>query len=140
MVFRRAFIPLLLLVTIQASAADLELRYSALERLIGEQMFTQDGKRYVRGSAKAKCQYAYLESPKLSAEKSGADKPGDEERLRITARFSGRSAIDFMGRCVGLGDSFDLTLTARPVAHDGAIELSNVKVSTLRDSYYIRRV
>jgi hypothetical protein len=140
-----------LLVATRAFSADLELRYSALERLIGEQLFTEDGKRYVRGNAKAKCQYAYLESPKLGAEKSVSeksvsekpvsDKPGDgAERLRIAARFSGRSAIDVMGRCVGLGDSFDLQLTATPVARDGAIVLSNVKVSTLRDSYYIRRV
>lgn len=124
-------VPLLLLLAIPAMAADLELRYSALERLISEQMFTQDGRRYVRGDAKTKCQYAYLESPRLGA---------DQDRLHITARFSGRSAFDLMGRCVGLGDSFDLNLTASPVARDGAITLLNVKVSTLRDSYYIRRV
>jgi hypothetical protein len=151
MLFRLVLIPLLVLVPMRAFSAELELRYSALERLIGEQMFSQDGKRYVRGSAKAKCQYAYLESPRLGAEKSVLEKPvygksvseksgEDTERLRIAARFSGRSAIDVMGRCVGLGDSFDLKLTAVPVARDGAIELSSVKVSTLRDSYYIRRV
>ena len=60
--------------------------------------------------------------------------------VQRASSFSGRSAIDLMGRCVGLGDSFDLKLTALPVARDGAIELSNVKVSTLRESYYIRRV
>lgn len=151
MPFRLLLIPLLLLVPMRAFSAELELRYSALERLIGEQLFSQDGKRYVRGSAKAKCQYAYLEAPKLDAERPVSEKSvpanpvlektGDDlERLRIAARFSGRSAIDVMGRCVGLGDSFDLKLTAVPVARDGAIELSSVKVSTLRDSYYIRRV
>ena len=38
----------------------------------------------------------------------------DGERLRVTARFSGRSALDLFGGCVGLGDSFDFTLIARP--------------------------
>lgn len=115
----------------RALAADLEIRYTALERMIAEQMFTQEGRRYVKGNANTKCQFAYLESPRLGSE---------DERLRVTARFSGRSALDMFGTCVGLGDSFDLTLTAAPASKDGAIVLQNVKVSTLRDSYYIRRV
>ena len=112
-------------------AADLELRYGALERIIGEQMFTQDGRRYVRGNPAAKCQYAYLEHPRLGA---------DASRLRVTARFSGRSALDVLGRCVGLGDSFDLTLTVTPVARDGAIAFQDATISTGKDSYYIRQV
>ena len=111
--------------------ADLELRYGALERIIGEQMFTQDGRRYVRGNAAAKCQYAYLEHPRLSA---------DDFRLRVVARFSGRSALDVLGRCVGLGDSFDLTITATPIARNGAIAFLDANVTTAKDSYYIRRV
>jgi len=120
-----------MLLTVPALAADLELRFSALERMISEQMFTQEGKRYVRGNAQTKCQFAYLESPRLGSE---------EDRLRVTARFSGRSALDMFGRCVGLGDSFDLTLTALPEPKNGAIALRNVKVTTARDSYYIRKV
>jgi uncharacterized protein YqiB (DUF1249 family) len=116
---------------VPALAADLELRFSALERILAEQMFTQDGKRYVKGNAQTKCQFAYLESPRLGTH---------EERLKVTARFSGRSALDMFGRCVGLGDSFDLTLTALPAPKDGAIALRDVKVTTVKDSYYIRRV
>jgi hypothetical protein len=112
-------------------AADLELRFGALERMIADQMFTQEGRRYVRGRPEAKCQFAYLEKPHLGAEAS---------RLRVDARFSGRSALDLFGRCVGLGDSFDLTLLAVPVARDGAIGLNEVQVSTPRDSFYIGRV
>ena len=128
---RRALWPGVLFLAIPAAAADLELRFSALERIIAEQMFTQEGKRYVKGSAQAKCQYAYLETPKLGEE---------ETRLRVQARFSGRSALDLFGRCMGMGDSFDLTLTATPVPKDGAIALQDVKVTTVKDSYYIRQV
>ena len=112
-------------------AADLELRYGALERIIAEQIFTQDGRRYVRGNASAKCQYAYLEHPRLSA---------DDVRLRVMARFSGRSALDVLGRCMGMGDSFDVTITATPVARNGAIGFKDASVTTARDSYYVRRV
>ncbi len=114
-----------------AFSADLEIRYSALERMVASQMFTQEGRRYVRGSQAEKCQYAYLEAPKLSP--AGG-------RLQVTARFSGRSAMDLFSRCVGMGDSFDLTITAVPVPRKGAIAFQDAQVSTPKDSYYIRRV
>jgi hypothetical protein len=131
-----AAISLLLLFAGRAKAADLELRYAALERLIAEQLFTQDGKRYVRGTPATHCQYAYLEAPRLNA----ASGDGSDGRLKVTAKFSGRSALDVFGRCVGMGDSFDLTVMASPVARKGAIAMDNVQVSTVKDSYYIRRV
>ena len=115
----------------QAFAADLEIRYSALERMVAAQMFTQEGRRYVRGSRAAKCQYAYLEAPKLSAANG---------RLQVNARFSGSSALDLFSRCVGMGDSFNLTVTALPVPRKGAIGFEDAQVSTPKDSYYIRRV
>jgi len=114
-----------------ALPADLEIRYSALERMVAAQMFTQEGRRYVKGNQAALCQYAYLEAPKLKA--SG-------ERLQVAARFSGRSAMDLFSRCVGMGDSFDVTLTAVPVPRKGAIAFQDTQVSTAKDSYYIRRV
>ena len=64
----------------QAFPADLEIRYSALERMVAAQMFTQEGRRYVRGNQAAKCQYAYLEAPKLSA--AGRPSSGDRALQR----------------------------------------------------------
>lgn len=112
-------------------AAELELRYAALERILAEQVFTQDGRHYVRGNRSTRCQFAYLEKPHIDS---------DGSKLRIAARFSGRSAVDLFGGCVGLGDSFDLTMTAAPAVRSGAIELKDVRIATARDSYYIRRV
>ena len=114
-----------------ALPADLEIRYSALERMVAAQMFTQEGRRYMRGSQAAKCQYAYLEAPRLSAA---------NDRLQVNARFSGSSALDLFSRCVGMGDSFALTITAVPVPRKGAIAFQDTQVSTPKDSYYIRRV
>src|SRR5580658_7027108 len=112
-------------------AAELELRFAALERIVAGQLFTQDGRHYVRGSRTTRCQFAYLETPHIDS---------DQGRLRVRARFSGSSKVGVMGRCVGLGDSFDLTITATPAPHNGAIVLHDVNVTTPRDSYYIRRV
>lgn len=115
----------------QAFSADLEIRYSALERMVAAQMFTQEGRRYMRGNQATKCQYAYLEAPKLSP--AGG-------RLQVAARFSGRSALDMFSRCVGMGDSFDLTITAVPVPRQGSIAFQDAQVSTPKNSYYTRRV
>jgi len=124
---------LALFLAVPALAVDLEVRYAALERLIGEQLFTQDGRRYVRGTPAAHCQYAYLEAPRLAADSV-------EGRLKVTAKFSGRSALGMLGRCVGMGDSFDVTIVASPVARKGVIAMDDVRISTVKDSYYIRRV
>lgn len=114
-----------------AFGAELELRYAAIEHIIADQLFTQDGRHYVRGNKTTRCQFAYLEAPRVAS---------DAGRLRVQARFSGRSAIDLFDRCIGLGDSFDLTITAVPFPRDGAILLREVKVSSPKDSYYIRHV
>ena len=114
-----------------AFAVDLEIRFSALERMIGEQVFTTEGRRYVQGTKDQKCRFAFLEKPKLSA-------AGD--RLQLKVNFSGQTALDMLGRSVGLGDAFELTLTAKPVVIKGTIGFEQFVASTPRDSYYIRRV
>jgi hypothetical protein len=124
----------LLVGTVQPVRGSVELRihYSALQRILAEQMFTQDGRRYVRGTPTAKCNFAYLEHPDLHGEAGG--------RLNVRARFSGRSALDVFGRCVGLGDSFDVSITALPYFEKGAIRFKDVVVESKKDGFYIRRV
>ncbi len=114
-----------------AFAVDLEIRYGAQERIIGEQAFTTDGKRYVQGTKDQKCRYAFLEKPKLSA---AAD------RLQLRVNFSGKTALDMFGRCVGVGDQFELTILAKPSIDNGTLAFQEFQVSTPRDSFYIRRV
>jgi hypothetical protein len=119
------------LAAVPSIAADIELRFDALERIISEQVFTQDGRKYVRGTPATRCQFAYLEKPRIGA---------DNGLLRVSARFSGRTALDLFGGCIGLGDSFDLSIAAAPVVRNGAMGFKDVKVTTTKDSYYIRRV
>lgn len=120
-----------LMAAVPCFAADIELKFDALERIIAEQVFTQDGREYVRGTPATKCQFAYLEAPAIGS---------DNGLLRVRARFSGRTAFDVFGGCVGLGDSFDLTIFAAPMVHNGAMGFKDVKVTTTKNSYYVRRV
>ena len=115
-----------------AAAVELHIQFGALERMLTEQVFSQEGRRYVHGSKANKCNFAYLEKPQVR---------GEGGRLRMKARFTGRSALNVVGQCVGLGDAFDLVITAVPVYRNGAIALQGVKVTSEgKSGYYIRRV
>jgi hypothetical protein len=130
--FLAAFAVLLALPFPSNATTQLILHYEALQRVLAAQAFTQDGRNYVKGSKDTKCSYAYLESPRIGA---------DNGRLQVKARFSGRSALDILGRCIGLGDSFDLTILVTPYYRDGALAFKDVSVSSNgRDGIYIRRV
>jgi hypothetical protein len=123
---------LFLLLTPLAQAVELHIQFAALERMLSEQLFTQDGRKYVRGSAATKCNFAYLEKPHFQ---------GADGKLRIRAKFTGRSALNMFGQCVGLGDAFTAAITAAPQYKDGNIGLSNVTAASEdHTGYYVRRV
>lgn len=115
-----------------AQAVEFRIQFGALERMLAEQVFTQEGRRYVRGNRGNKCNFAYLEKPQVR---------GDNGRLLMRAHFTGRAALNLVGQCVGLGDAFDAVITAVPVYRNGAVGLQEVKVvSAGKTSYYIRKV
>lgn len=123
---------LLLLLAAAARAVELQIEFGALERMLADQVFTQEGRRYVKGDRTTRCNFAYLESPRIQ---------NDGGRLRIRARFTGRSALNVLGQCVGLGDAFDVVIGARPVYKDGQLRLADVTAaSNGKTGYYIRRV
>ena len=122
---------LALLTSQQASAAELEVNFRALERHLGQQLFTQEGRKYFQGTTNKSCNYAYLENPHFEAH---------DKKLRILTKFSGRRAWNVFGKCVGLGDSFDLAIEARPFYQNGDIRFADVSVETgNKDGLYIRR-
>lgn len=112
-------------------AVELRLRFGALERMLAEQVFTEEGKRYL-GPKRTKCNFAYLQKPRIQ---------GEGGRIRIFAKFTGRTSLDVFGRCLGLGDEFDLVVTARPEHRRNGLGLADVAVAAVsRNSFYIRRV
>ena len=122
---------LLLALSLVAPAAEIHIQFGAIKRIVSAQEFTQEGRKYVRGDAKTKCSFAFLENPQLA---------GLDGKLQIRAKFSGRSSVGFFGGCVGLGDSFELTITGTPAFKDGFITLKDIAVSSNRTGIYIRRV
>jgi hypothetical protein len=115
-----------------SSAVELHFHFGALERMLAEQVFTEEGRRYVRGDRSNRCNFAYLESPKIES---------DGQQLRIRAKFTGRSSLNLLGQCVGLGDAFPIVVAARPRYKDGDLRLEGVAAkSDGRTGFYIRRV
>jgi hypothetical protein len=115
-----------------AHGVEVRIQFGALERMLAETVFTQDGRRYVRGTKADKCNFACLEKARVE---------GADGRLRIRARFTGRSALGVLGKCVGLGDAFEVVILATPQYRDGFVTLSGVSItSNGKTGYYIRRV
>jgi hypothetical protein len=126
------FILTLALLPLSAQAVELHIQFAALERMLADQLFTEEGRRYVKGTPTTRCNFAYLESPHID---------NDNGRLRIRAKFTGRTALNVLGQCVGLGDAFPVTLTATPVYKDGQLRLADVTaVPDNKTGLYIRRV
>jgi hypothetical protein len=75
-----------------AQAVELRIEYAALERMLAQTLFTQEGRKYVHGGKNNKSSFAYLEKPEV---------PRDTGKLNIRARFTGRSALNRFGQCVG---------------------------------------
>lgn len=114
------------------ASVQLEIQYPVIERFLAKQVFTHEGRQYVRGSKEDRCNYAYLENPRIS---------GSGGRLIIQARFSGRSSIGVLGACVGMQDSFDLTLRATPAYENGFLTLRDVEaVTEAPRTLYVTRV
>jgi hypothetical protein len=115
-----------------ARAVELHLQYGAIERMIADAVFTQDGRRYVHNDKSNKCNFAYLEKPQIQ---------GVNGRLRIHAKFTGRSALNVIGQCVGLGDAFVVVVLATPQYRNGNIVLTNVTAASEgKTGIYIRKV
>ena len=114
------------------AGSELQIEYSAIGKILAEQVFTQEGRKYVRGDKTQRCNFAYLEHPEIS---------GANGRLGIRAHFTGRAARNFLGKCVGLGDSFDVQIAATPYYHDNVIGFKDVRVESInKDGVYIRMV
>ena len=115
-----------------ASAAEIRIQHSVIKRILSEQVFTDEGRKYVKANRAAKCNYAYLENPEIGAANG---------QLRIRARFTARTAGDWFGRCIGFGDSFTAVIYATPYYTNGSIRLKGVRVdSEGADGFYVRRV
>ena len=93
-----------------ASGSEMVIHFTTVQNVLARQVFTQDGRKYLRGTPGAKCSYACLQCPEIG---------GDGGLLSVKTRFSGRSALNVFGKCVGLCDSFEVSIRAMPYYQNG---------------------
>lgn len=111
---------------------ELQIQFSAVQKVLATQMFANEGRFYVRGDAQEKCSYAFLENPTVD---------GLEGAIQIRARFQGRNGTNIFGLCLGPGDTFDLKILAAPYFDTGSMRLREVRVeSGTKNGFYARRV
>ena len=54
------------LLLLALSAIEIEIRFPLLERQLSQKMFSQDGRKYVKGNPQSKCNFADLAQPRAS--------------------------------------------------------------------------
>jgi hypothetical protein len=116
----------------ELQAAELRIYFTAVQKVLSQQVFTQDGRKYVRGTEKNRCGFVYIDNPRIGENKG---------LLSLKTRVTARTGWAFPGVCFGPGESFDLAIEGVPYYQDGAIRLKDVSVSTVgKESWYNRRI
>jgi hypothetical protein len=118
---------LLLLPALTASAAEsvLIIESSAVDKALRLQFFTDQGRYWL--SNRDVCNQASLESPQTQIS-------GGRVQLRVT--FSGRFGAKSGDKCLGGGDTFEVTASGRPFYRDGRLGLEDIRIDTLSNEFY----
>lgn len=96
-------------------AQEVKIPYSMVQKEIEQQMFIE-GRSYLSGDATETCDYAYLENPRVYPQ-SG--------RLAIEATFKGKKGKEVLGKCVGVGKSFDIVVSGVPAYREGQLRFDD---------------
>ena len=103
-----------------ASAAEIVLEHSAVDKLLAQAMFKNAGRFDLRRGA---C-YAYLENPSVELK---------EGRIRIRSHLVARFGVESPGSCIGVGFASWTVVSGRPVANGGVVRLENLHVDNVDD-------
>jgi hypothetical protein len=116
---------LLLAATLAAAAghahgAEIVLEQSAVQKLIVEGLFKDNGRYYVQKGA---CS-AYLENPSVSLNGS---------RIVIRSHLGGRFGVDVGGSCAGVGLASWTVVSGTPAAQGAVVRLGDIRVDDVDD-------
>ena len=103
-------------------AVEITLHSSAIQKLLVERAFNQNGRKYLFGRADTRCMNAYLYDPRVSIEGG---------RLILRSNFSGNIGQELNEDCLGLSESFPVTMTGVPFFRGGTVGLEQIEISEL---------
>lgn len=117
------FLVLIAVANVAASASELILEHTAIEKTLKRDVFNAKGDRYHLVDPTT-CAYSYLESPQVSIATG---------RLRIKSHFVSQVASQIGGECVGTSDQFDISVSGRPVYRNDKLVMDDVRLDEATD-------
>lgn len=105
----------------QASGAEIVLEQTAVQKLVEQNLFNDNGRYYVNRGACA----AYLESPALSLR---------DGRVLIRSHMSGRFGAAVGGNCIGVGLASWAVVSGAPSAQGSVVRLTGIHLDDVQDS------
>lgn len=104
-----------------APAAEIVLEQTAVQKLVEQSLFNDNGRYYVNRGVCA----AYFENPAVSLK---------DGRIIIRSHMSGRFGADIGGNCVGVGLASWTTVSGAPSAQGTTVRLGGIRVDEVQDS------
>jgi hypothetical protein len=108
-----------------ASAAELMLFPSAIDKAVKSEIFDSAGKRVLQGDPQS-CAYALLEQPQTSLV------PG---RIALRAHLVAQLGVSLSGECTGTGDAFWVTVSGRPVMQGDLLTIDHLSLDEGKPAY-----
>ena len=118
---RETLLAVTVLSTAPAKGAEIVLEQSAVQKLVVESLFKDNGRYYIQRGA---CS-AYLDSPAVTL--TGG-------RVVIRSRLNARLGMDFGESCAGVDLASWTTVSGEPGAQGTSIRLANIRIEEVGDA------
>ena len=118
---RETLLAVTVLSTVHANGAEIVLEQSAVQKLVVESLFKDNGRHYIQRGA---CS-AYLDSPAVTL--TGG-------RVVIRSRLNARLGMDFGDSCAGVDLASWTTVSGEPSAQGTSVRLVNIRIEEVSDA------
>lgn len=108
-----------------ASASEIVIENTAIEKTLQQQVFVDAGRYHLVPGTR--CQYAYLTAPSIAISRG---------RIRLTSRLTGRLGMEVGGQCSGLSDAFDVTVSGQPYFSGERLGLKDLRIEEVSNPLY----
>ena len=118
---RETLMAVAVLSTVPANGAEIVLAQSAVQKLVAESLFKDNGRYYIQRGA---CS-AYLDSPTVTL--TGG-------RVFIRSRLNARVGMDFGDSCAGVDLVSWTTVSGEPSAQGTSVRLADIRIEDVGDA------
>jgi hypothetical protein len=119
---RYALATLTALTSVSAAASDLSLGPAAIQKIVAQQLFTEQGRWYLLDNGPC---YAYFDHPKTHL---------TDGRLVLNAHLTARIGIQIGANCAGTDMASNVTISAKPIGKGSSLTLDDIRFDRVDDS------